>query len=594
MTGELAMAIDDEQLLEVFDRALAEVYGYLLHRCRAKFLAEDLTSETFLGALDSIRRGYAEEVTVAWLIGIARHKLADHWRREEREQRHLATVAAEPAGLGREIQVEPELGIEVLAQLSSSHRAALVLRHVDGLSVPEVATLLGRSVHATETLLVPGAGDLPCPVPRSKGGSSMSDELDVLRHEHAVIEPDQRFRAELMDRLRRDLASRPDRAPIPLTSSTPAPETAAQDALRPPVQIELAASDGLRRHGRRWLAAAAAVFIAAVSVAVIQDRDRDSKLEAASDPTQVFTDIRPGSTVLLPPPPVPEARPGERMPSALVWSGSELIRWSGLDFATVGNGAAFDLASGTWRTIARAPIEFRPFATTTWTGTEMFVWGGQVDDAQGQPTSAVDGAAYNPTTDTWRRLPDAPIEGAQGCCALWTGEEVIVLGAGPDPYELDAGGHPGSPGQQAAGYDPETDEWRRLADSPGPPEGDTFWTGETVLSMVRMDPEATDEPLSLLRYDLSNDEWQVVDEDASYSSLIPVSDGEGQVRTVLALPTQTGAPVAVLDRVGNASEPCRVRRSATRSLWSARGWARRRCSGSAAAARRSAPKSCGP
>ena len=36
MTGELATAVDDEQLLEVFDRALAEVYGYLLHRCRGE------------------------------------------------------------------------------------------------------------------------------------------------------------------------------------------------------------------------------------------------------------------------------------------------------------------------------------------------------------------------------------------------------------------------------------------------------------------------------------------------------------------------------------------------------------------------------
>jgi RNA polymerase sigma-70 factor, ECF subfamily len=158
MTGELATAVDDEQLLEVFDRALAEVYGYLLHRCRSKSLAEDLTSETVLGALHSIRRGHADEITVAWLIGIARHKLADHWRREEREQRHLVAVAVERGSSDRDVQVEPELGMQVLTLLSASHRAALVLRHVDGLSVPEVASLLGRSVHATETLLVRARG----------------------------------------------------------------------------------------------------------------------------------------------------------------------------------------------------------------------------------------------------------------------------------------------------------------------------------------------------------------------------------------------------------------------------------------------------
>jgi len=42
----------------------------------------------------------------------------------------------------------------VLGDLGPTHRAALVLRHVDALPVPEVAATLGRTVHATEALLV--------------------------------------------------------------------------------------------------------------------------------------------------------------------------------------------------------------------------------------------------------------------------------------------------------------------------------------------------------------------------------------------------------------------------------------------------------
>ena len=38
--------------------------------------------------------------------------------------------------------------------LGAHHRAALTLRYVDDLSVPAVAELLGRTVHATEALLV--------------------------------------------------------------------------------------------------------------------------------------------------------------------------------------------------------------------------------------------------------------------------------------------------------------------------------------------------------------------------------------------------------------------------------------------------------
>ena len=42
----------------------------------------------------------------------------------------------------------------MLDELGAHHRAALTLRYLDGLSVPEVADHLGRTVHATEALLV--------------------------------------------------------------------------------------------------------------------------------------------------------------------------------------------------------------------------------------------------------------------------------------------------------------------------------------------------------------------------------------------------------------------------------------------------------
>src|SRR4051812_27032663 len=83
-------------LLALYDDAVAEVYGYLLARCRNRTVAEDVTSEVFMGAVDSVRRGRVDDVTTAWLIGIARHKLVDHWRQVEREQRRLTAVAAEP------------------------------------------------------------------------------------------------------------------------------------------------------------------------------------------------------------------------------------------------------------------------------------------------------------------------------------------------------------------------------------------------------------------------------------------------------------------------------------------------------------------
>lgn len=140
-------------LIDLYDRALPQVYGYLMSRCGQQALAEDLTSETFLAAA---RRGGDPAVTVAWLIGVARHKLADHWRHQAREERLLRAVeAAAPADVDPwDGHVDLLRARDALEVVAPQHRAALTLRYLDGLSVPEVASLLGRTVDATEALLV--------------------------------------------------------------------------------------------------------------------------------------------------------------------------------------------------------------------------------------------------------------------------------------------------------------------------------------------------------------------------------------------------------------------------------------------------------
>jgi RNA polymerase sigma-70 factor (ECF subfamily) len=147
-------------LLELYDRALPQVYGYLLPRCGQVALAEDITGETFLAAVDAVRKPEPPPVSIGWLIGIARHKLVDHWRRQGREDSRLRAVAddpAHPASVAAEDPWDEELDAlaarDMLAQLAPQHQAALTLRYVDDLTVPQVAALLDRTVHATEALL---------------------------------------------------------------------------------------------------------------------------------------------------------------------------------------------------------------------------------------------------------------------------------------------------------------------------------------------------------------------------------------------------------------------------------------------------------
>ena len=145
------------QVLDLYDRALPQVYGYLVRRCGSPALAEDLTSETFLAAVDACRRDAVPSLSVGWLVGVARHKLVDHWRRQAAEDRRLeavAQVAGQPDGRVDAAELDERRALATLARLGPHHRAALTLRYLDGLGVPRVAAELGRTVHATEALLV--------------------------------------------------------------------------------------------------------------------------------------------------------------------------------------------------------------------------------------------------------------------------------------------------------------------------------------------------------------------------------------------------------------------------------------------------------
>jgi RNA polymerase sigma-70 factor (ECF subfamily) len=144
-------------LLQLYDRALPQVYGYLFDRCRDVATAEDLTSETFLAAAAAAARGRSGgAVSIPWMIGIARHKLVDHWRRRSRDERVVTAVAGSTVEQPDpwDVHLDGVHATDVLARLGGHHRAALTLRYVDDLAVPQVAELLGRTVHATEALLV--------------------------------------------------------------------------------------------------------------------------------------------------------------------------------------------------------------------------------------------------------------------------------------------------------------------------------------------------------------------------------------------------------------------------------------------------------
>jgi RNA polymerase sigma-70 factor, ECF subfamily len=147
-----------EALIAFYDRALPHVYGYLSARCSSRAIAEEITAEVFLATVDAVRRDASAPLSVPWAIGVARHKLVDHWRRESRRERGLwalaeASVSAD-ADDPWEMRLDALRARQVLDRLGPAHKTVLTLRYLDDLPVAEVAAELDRTVHATEALLV--------------------------------------------------------------------------------------------------------------------------------------------------------------------------------------------------------------------------------------------------------------------------------------------------------------------------------------------------------------------------------------------------------------------------------------------------------
>ena len=157
---ELQRALADDAAFESwYRRTVPRVYSYLVSRSGGDVdLAEDLTQQTFVAAIDQRSRYDGRSDTITWLCGIARHKLADHFRAIERDERRQIRMEVRrielDAGPRAELGLEDRsLITEVLRSLPASQRAVLVFVVLDDLPVAEAARLMGRSRGAAESLL---------------------------------------------------------------------------------------------------------------------------------------------------------------------------------------------------------------------------------------------------------------------------------------------------------------------------------------------------------------------------------------------------------------------------------------------------------
>ena len=155
---ERAQRGDRDALEELYLRHFDRIYSYLHMSVGNRHDAEDLTTQTFLKMLESIKRFEWQAAPFsAWLFRIAHNLAMDHFRATRRWQPE--DEVPEPAG-----EVEPsaeaaalqtigrESMLDLIEGLSPEQQQVLTLKFVFNLPNADVATVLGKTEGAIKSL----------------------------------------------------------------------------------------------------------------------------------------------------------------------------------------------------------------------------------------------------------------------------------------------------------------------------------------------------------------------------------------------------------------------------------------------------------
>jgi RNA polymerase sigma-70 factor (ECF subfamily) len=143
---------DPRRFAELYQQNFERVYAFIARRVRGRAAAEDLTSEVFQRALETLPRFEWRGIPfAAWLLRIARNALADHWQRAAREQGNPGAEETEEPIDMEEVERRAAL-FRLVEGLPADQRRVVVERFVEQRSIREIAQALGRSEGAVKQL----------------------------------------------------------------------------------------------------------------------------------------------------------------------------------------------------------------------------------------------------------------------------------------------------------------------------------------------------------------------------------------------------------------------------------------------------------
>lgn len=164
-------------------RLSPRLLSYVSRLLRDRAEAEDVVQEALLRLwrmAPDWRSGEARVTT--WLYRVATNLVTDRLRAGQRRRLSALDEAAEPAddapgAVARLIEADRMAALDAaLASLPERQRQAVILRHLEGLSNPEIATILEIGVEAVESLTARGKRALAAALAGQRAELGYEDE----------------------------------------------------------------------------------------------------------------------------------------------------------------------------------------------------------------------------------------------------------------------------------------------------------------------------------------------------------------------------------------------------------------------------------
>lgn len=155
---------DVDAFAALYRQYVTRVYRYhMAHTGNIKD-AEDLTSQTFLSALEGLRSYRGDGSFAAWILGIAAKKRLMYFRGRKPEVPLDAALHIPSPGLPTDKEAYQRLRLEAVSQalrkIPVERAEAVVLSYFGGLSNQEIGAVLRKSEAAVKMLVSRGLQDL--------------------------------------------------------------------------------------------------------------------------------------------------------------------------------------------------------------------------------------------------------------------------------------------------------------------------------------------------------------------------------------------------------------------------------------------------